>query len=225
MRFTPIPSDSPKQVKKKPTGPIFDPNLGLSTVYQSAKKLDDNFLFGEEIQLKEDVVDQIYNSYMNFQANTRYQSTGIKHKPACQITKFAHNHTNKELVHPSVKKSMIDQLSLQDKRDLAELKAIEMQKYRDSIDKLYTVEKNSSTMISKKNHELRNSIMKRFSLSQIRGRSCRSFSGRRDRGFSMKGKNISQRFKSRLLVSRVLLYQTSILQLIGRVTLSSQPLI
>ena len=88
--FTPIPSDSPKQVKRIVKGPVFDSSLGLSSIYQSAKKLDDDFLFGESIPLKEDVVDQIYNNYMNFQTNQRY-STGVKHKPACQITKFKHN--------------------------------------------------------------------------------------------------------------------------------------
>ena len=37
-----------------------------------------------------------------------------------------------------------------------------MQKYKDQIEKVYTADKNSSTMISSQNHDLRNSIMKRF---------------------------------------------------------------
>ena len=39
---------------------------------------------------------------------------------------------------------------------------MEMQKYKDQIEKVYTADKNSSTMISSQNDDLRNSIMKRF---------------------------------------------------------------
>lgn len=146
--------------------------------------LTDEFLFGEDIKLSRESIEEIINSYQKMQMSFHNRQNRVKSKsPPCNIISKLAAHDNEEhdpaLVYGrtgpvnmlgSTLRKKNNKLTDDERQALGFLKHKKIQEYQETIRKQFDADKNKSLLVSDQSNKARLEIMQGFSLEKLKMR-------------------------------------------------------